>query len=134
MERTMKKISMILAAASVVLAASSCDKGNESKTDVLVEPMVVNITADVMATKTVFNPSGLEDGASVPVLWEGDEILSIAVNENTEQEGFYLFPEVPPKAHLLEFLHQVLCIFEELSKSQQCLQVQPFLHLRLQHQ
>ena len=80
----MKKISMILAAASVVLAAASCDKGNESKTDALVEPMVVNITADVMATKTVFNPSGLEDGASVPVLWEGDEILSIAVNENTD--------------------------------------------------
>lgn len=88
----MKKIYMILAAALVMLAANSCDKANVSQDDLSVEPMVVNFTAKVIDTKTIFNPSSLEDGASVPVLWTGNEGIDIYVNEKALSG---LVPEIP---------------------------------------
>lgn len=89
----MKKIYMILAAALVMSAANSCDKANVSQDNFSVEPMVVNFTAKVIDTKTIFNPSlPLEDGASVPVLWTGNEGIDIYVNEKALSG---LVPEIP---------------------------------------
>ena len=89
----MKKIYMILAAVLVMLAANSCDKANVSQDNFSVEPMVVNFTAKVIDTKTIFNPSlPLEDGASVPVLWTGNEGIDIYVNEKALSG---LVPEIP---------------------------------------
>lgn len=89
----MKKIYMILAAALVMSAANSCDKANVSQDNFSVEPMVVNFTAKVTDTKTIFNPSlPLEDGASVPVLWTGNEGIDIYLNEKALSG---LVPEIP---------------------------------------
>lgn len=89
----MKKIYMILAAVLVMLAANSCDKANVSQDNFSVEPMVVNFTAKVIDTKTIFNLSlPLEDGASVPVLWTGNEGIDIYVNEKALTG---LVPEIP---------------------------------------
>ena len=78
----MKKIFIIIAAASVVLAANSCNKENVSS--VSGEPMVVKFTAQVADTKTVFDfdpQAAPVNGATVPVLWKGGEKLDIYVNE-----------------------------------------------------
>ena len=88
----MKKIYMILAAALVMSAANSCDKANVSQDNFSVEPMVVNFTAKVADTKTVFKPVSLVNGASVPVLWTGNEGIDIYVNEETLTG---LVPEIP---------------------------------------
>ena len=83
---------MILAAALVMSAANSCDKANVSQDNFSVEPMVVNFTAKVADTKTVFKPVSLVNGASVPVLWTGNEGIDIYVNEETLSG---LVPEIP---------------------------------------
>ena len=88
----MKKIYMILAAALVMSAANSCDKANVSQDNFSVEPMVVNFTAKVADTKTVFKPVSFVNGASVPVLWTGNEEIDIYVNEETLSG---LVPEIP---------------------------------------
>lgn len=78
----MKKIFIIIAAASVVLSANSCNKENVSS--VSGEPMVVKFTAQVTDTKTVFDfdpQTAPVNGASVPVLWKGGEKMDIYVNE-----------------------------------------------------
>ena len=76
----MRKIYMMLAAALVVLAANSCNKDNISDAPAQ-DSMVVNFTADIAATKAVFNPSSYEDGAAVPVLWKSGDKLRMYVNE-----------------------------------------------------
>ena len=73
----MKKIYLILAVASAVLAANSCDKENVSSTSR--EPMIVKFTAKAADTKTVFGEAG---ETSIPVLWEGGENLDVCVNEH----------------------------------------------------
>ena len=82
----MKKIYMILAAASVMLAANSCDKANVSQDDLSVEPMVVKFTAQAADVKAQFNPTSYENGAAVPVLWNGGEKLSIALGDNNAKD------------------------------------------------
>lgn len=82
----MKKIYMILAAALVMLAANSCDKANVSQDDLSVEPMVVNFTAQAADVKAQFNPTSYENGADVPVLWDGGEKLSIALGDNNAKD------------------------------------------------
>lgn len=82
MYETMKKIFIIIAAASVVLSANSCNKENVSS--VSGEPMVVKFTAQVTDTKTVFDfdpQTAPVNGAKVPVFWKGGEKLDIYVNE-----------------------------------------------------
>lgn len=76
----MKKIYLILAAASVVLAAS-CNKEEVSSNGAPVDSMVVKFTAKVADTKTVFNPASYESGAAVPVLWEEGDKLDVYINE-----------------------------------------------------
>lgn len=78
----MKNIYMILAAALVMLAANSCDKANVSQDNFSVEPMVVKFTAKVADTKAEFNPTSLDDGASVPVLWQSGDKLDVYVTEH----------------------------------------------------
>ena len=75
----MKKIYLILAAASVVLAANSCLKENVPATSR--EPMIVNFTATASSTKTAFGEIDNENKV-VPVLWEGGENLDVCVNEH----------------------------------------------------
>ena len=75
----MKKIYLILAAASVVLAANSCLKENVPATSR--EPMIVNFTATAASTKTAFGEIDNENKV-VPVLWEGGENLDVCVNEH----------------------------------------------------
>ena len=82
----MKKIYMILAAALVMLAANSCDKANVSQDDLSVEPMVVKFTAQAADVKAQFNPTSYENGAAVPVLWNGGEKLSIALGDNNAKD------------------------------------------------
>ena len=82
----MKKIYMILAAVLVMLAANSCDKANVSQDDLSVEPMVVKFTAQAADVKAQFNPTSYENGAAVPVLWNGGEKLSIALGDNNAKD------------------------------------------------
>lgn len=82
----MKKIYMILAAALVMSAANSCDKANVSQDDLSVEPMVVKFTAQAADVKAQFNPTSYENGAAVPVLWNGGEKLSIALGDNNAKD------------------------------------------------
>ena len=70
----------MLAAALVVLAANSCNKDNISDAPAQ-DSMVVKFTANVAATKAVFNPSSFEGGAAVPVLWKTGDKLRMYVNE-----------------------------------------------------
>ena len=70
---------MILAAASVVLAANSCNKENIAPNDASISPMMVKFTAKAAETKTVFGTPG---DTSIPVLWEGGENLDVCVNEH----------------------------------------------------
>ena len=77
MNSTMKKIYLILAVASAVLAANSCSKENVSS--ISREPMIVKFTAKAADTKTVFGEAGQ---TSVPVLWEGGGNLDVCVNEH----------------------------------------------------
>jgi len=89
----MKKIFIIIAAASVVLAANSCNKENVSSMSG--EPMVVKFTAQVADTKTVFDfdpQTAPVNGAPVPVLWKGGEKLDIYVNEEVLSDRV---PETP---------------------------------------
>ena len=89
----MKKIFMILAAASVVLAANSCQKENVSSDDASLSPMYVKFTAKAAETKTVFGTPGEK---SIPVLWEGGENLDVCVNENANAAvQNRIFVEVP---------------------------------------
>ena len=82
----MKKIYMILAAVLVMLAANSCDKANGIQDDFSVEPMVVKFTAQAADVKAQFNPTSYENGAAVPVLWNGGEKLSIAVGDKDAKD------------------------------------------------
>ena len=82
----MKKIYMILAAVLVMLAANSCDKANVSQDDLSVGPMVVKFTAQAADVKAQFNPTSYENGAAVPVLWNGGEKLSIALGDNNAKD------------------------------------------------
>lgn len=82
--RTMKKIYMIVAALSVVFAAVSCNK--EDVTVGSSEPIVVRFTAQAADVKAQFNPTSYENGAAVPVLWDGDENLSIAVGDKDAKD------------------------------------------------
>jgi len=88
----MKKIYLILAVASAVLAANSCDKENISSTSR--EPMIVKFTAKAADTKTVFGEAG---ETSIPVLWEGGENLDVCVNEHAsaavQNEVYVQVPE-----------------------------------------
>ena len=77
---------MILAAALVMSAANSCDKANGIQDDLSVEPMVVKFTAQAADVKAQFNPTSYENGAAVPVLWDGGENLSIAVGDNDAKD------------------------------------------------
>lgn len=77
---------MILAAALVMSAANSCDKANVSQDDLSVEPMVVKFTAQAADVKAQFNPTSYENGAAVPVLWNGGEKLSIALGDNNAKD------------------------------------------------
>lgn len=77
---------MIMAAALVMLAANSCDKANVSQDDLSVEPMVVKFTAQAADVKAQFNPTSYENGAAVPVLWNGGEKLSIALGDNDAKD------------------------------------------------
>ena len=89
----MKKIYLILAAASVVLAANSCQKENVSSDDASLSPMYVKFTAKAAETKTVF---GTPDENSIPVLWEGGENMSVCVNEHANAEvPDKIFVQVP---------------------------------------
>lgn len=82
--RTMKKIYMIVAALSVVFAAVSCNK--EDVTVGSSEPIVVRFTAQAADVKAQFNPTSYENGAAVPVLWDGGENLSIAVGDKDAKD------------------------------------------------
>ena len=82
--RTMKKIYMIVAALSVVFAAVSCNK--EDVTVGSSEPIVVRFTAQAADVKAQFNPTSYENGADVPVLWDGGENLSIAVGDEDAKD------------------------------------------------
>lgn len=82
--RTMKKIYMIVAALSVVFAAVSCNK--EDVTVGSSEPIVVRFTAQAADVKAQFNPTSYENGAAVPVLWNGGEKLSIALGDNNAKD------------------------------------------------
>ena len=82
----MKKIYMILAAALVMSAANSCDKANGIQDDFSVEPMVVKFTAQAADVKAQFNPTSYDNGAAVPVLWNGGEKLSIAVGDKDAKD------------------------------------------------
>ena len=82
--RTMKKIYMIVAALSVVFAAVSCNK--EDVTAGSGEPMIVKFTAKAADVKAQFNPTSYENGAAVPVLWDGGENLSIAVTDKDARD------------------------------------------------
>ena len=82
--RTMKKIYMIVAALSVVFAAVSCNK--EDVTVGSSEPIVVRFTAQAADVKAQFNPTSYENGAAVPVLWDGGENLSIAVRDKDAKD------------------------------------------------
>lgn len=82
--RTMKKIYMIAAALSVVSAAVSCNK--EDMAAGSGEPIVVKFTAQAADVKAQFNPTSYENGAAVPVLWDGGEKLSIAVGDNNTKD------------------------------------------------
>ena len=75
-----------MAAALVMLAANSCDKANVSQDDLSVEPMVVKFTAQAADVKAQFNPTSYENGAAVPVLWNGGEKLSIALGDNNAKD------------------------------------------------
>ena len=77
---------MILAAALVMSAANSCDKANGIQDDFSVEPMVVKFTAQAADVKAQFNPTSYENGAAVPVLWNGGEKLSIALGDNNAKD------------------------------------------------
>lgn len=80
----MKKIYMILAALAVVFGAVSCNK--EDMTAGSGEPMVVKFTAKAADVKAQFNPTSYENGAAVPVLWDGGENLSIAVGDKDARD------------------------------------------------
>ena len=77
---------MILAAALVMSAANSCDKANGIQDDFSVEPVVVKFTAQAADVKAQFNPTSYENGAAVPVLWDGGENLSIAVGDKDAKD------------------------------------------------
>ena len=80
----MKMIYMILAALAVVFGAVSCNK--EDMTAGSGEPMVVKFTAKAADVKAQFNPTSYENGAAVPVLWDGGENLSIAVGDKDAKD------------------------------------------------
>ena len=80
----MKKIYMILAALAVVFGAVSCNK--DDMTAGSGEPMVVKFTAKAADVKAQFNPTSYENGAAVPVLWDGGENLSIAVGDSSSKD------------------------------------------------
>ena len=80
----MKKIYMILAALAVVFGAVSCNK--DDMTAGSGEPMVVKFTAKAADVKAQFNPTSYENGAAVPVLWDGGENLSIAVGDKDAKD------------------------------------------------
>ena len=80
----MKKIYMILAALAVVFGAVSCNK--DDMTAGSGEPMVVKFTAKAADVKAQFKPTSYENGAAVPVLWDGGENLSIAVGDKDAKD------------------------------------------------